>query len=86
MLTEDVAVQIERDLLKALDVLKVEKGWTDAQWGDEAFKDEKSGRRKIQNLKHGLIRLRVGDFVKLSNALGAQTSRIFDKALDGNGL
>ena len=86
MLSEETTVQIERDLLKILDELKSKKGWTDAQWGDEAFRDEKNGRRKVQNLKHGLVRLRVGDFVKLSHALDAPTARIFDNALDRNGL
>jgi hypothetical protein len=86
MITEEISVQIERDLVKALDDIKVEKGMTDAEWGDRAFDKEKAGRRKIQNLKQGLIRLRVGDFVKMSRALEAPTSRLFDRALDKNGL
>jgi hypothetical protein len=86
MISEEIAVQIERDLLKALDAIKTEKGMTDLQWGESAFKGERNGRRKVQNLKHEKIRLRVGDFVKLCDALEANATRIFDNALEANKL
>lgn len=86
MVTEDIAVQVEKDILKKLDQIKAEKGMTDVQWGDLAFEGDRSGRRKVQNLKHMGIRLRVGDFVRLCKALDADPARILGNALDSNNL
>ena len=86
MIDEGLAVQIEQDILKKLDKIKAEKGMTDVQWGDVAFAGDRSGRRKIQNLKHMGIRLRVGDFVRLCKALDADPTRILGNALDSNNL
>lgn len=86
MINEDLAVQIEQDILKRLDRIKTEKGMTDIQWGDAAFAGDRSGRRKVQNLKHMGIRLRVGDFVRLCKALDEEPTRILGNALDSNNL
>lgn len=85
-MTEEQAVQVEKDILKILDTIKTEKGITDVQWGDLAFSGEKNGRRKVQNLKHMGLRLRVGDFIQLCAALNEEPVRILGKALDTNNL
>lgn len=83
---EEQAVQVEKDILKRLDQIKTEKGITDVQWGDLAFSGEKNGRRKVQNLKHMGLRLRVGDFIQLCAALEVDPARILSNALDTNNL
>ena len=83
---EEQAMQVEKDILKRLEQIKTEKGITDVQWGDLAFAGAKNGRRKVQNLKHMGLRLRVGDFIQLCAALNVDPARILSSALDTNNL
>jgi len=69
-------LNVEREALDLILSIRKERGMTERELGEKAFPEAKNPRLKISSLWHGRgkdndgLRLRLGDFCTICNALG----------------